>query len=289
VIIYILAVIFASIYSYTHILHGDIKDIDPEFELLTIIGIIFMCSFIHLLIYKFLFKSVSLNKFKSINTYEIDIDTTIKNKLKELSNENFNKFYSILEDPSKRSGELDIYFSKLVIELKSENNNNLLQYLIIYDIYMYFEENLFTSETKREEIKQYLVNIIENNDNSNTFISLLDSNEKKLIKLYHEELPFYSQISPENLEYYKPINTNISETITYINKMIIKYTGTFFPFMMTCIYIFGICIYNIICMYIIFIFIISNKSQIQLYPDLIYKIGERYISICKYIYDMIIK
>jgi hypothetical protein len=293
IIIYILAVIYANINSFTHILHGNIKDIDPEFELLTIIGIIFVISFIHLLIYKFIFKSISYKKFKTLHAYEVIIDEEIISKLTQpkLSMIDFTKFYTLLKDPSKRIIEIDKIFANFIPTLSAEIPNNFIAYLLLYNIYMYFEEHLFTSEKKRVDIETYLTNIIQSKkeDNSPTFISFLDSNERKLIKLYHEELPFYSQISGDDLTYYKKINDNVASSIGAINKSILQYNGTFYPFFIVCIYIIGICLYNLICMYIIFRFILGNKKQNPLFPNILYSFAERYNSICIYMYNKIIK
>jgi len=156
VILYLLYFIYTSVFSKYYLLIGTIKDIDPDFTLLTIIAIIFVCSFVHLLIYKFLFKSICLNKYKEINVYEESIDNQIKNILSTFDqDEEYNtKFYNLLTDTTKRS-EIDTIFQNKVLELQDDTKNNLTQFLLIYNIYIYFEEFIYLSD-----VKKIMINII---------------------------------------------------------------------------------------------------------------------------------
>jgi hypothetical protein len=289
IIIYILHFVYASMLPKTHYLHGDIKDIDPRFTLLTVIGIIFMCSFIHLLIYKFLFKSICVSKFKQLASSEYNIDNLIKNEIsnnKKLELEDFDKFYKLLQDISNRN-EVDRFFNNMVLNLNDNGDNDLGKYLLIYDIYVYFEEYIYLDDINRILIKKYFNEIIKGNNRlTNTFIAFLDTNERRLIKPYHEELPFYNQIPNEKLENYKIINENIGDILKNINKSIIKYSGTFYPFLFTTIYIILICIYNLICVYVIFSFIADTKEE-NIFFDAIYTLADKILYYYKMIYNII--
>ena len=290
IIIYILHFVYASMLPKTHYLHGDVKDIDPRFTLLTVIAIIFMCSFIHLLIYKFLFKSICVSKFKYLAASESNIDNLIKRQLsnnKKLELEDFDKFYRLLQDISNRN-EVDTFFNNMVLDLNDTGDSNLGKYLLIYNIYVYFEEYIYLDDNNRDSIKLYFIEIIEGKNIrlTKTFISFLDTNERRLIKQYHEELPFYNQIPNEKLENYKKINENIGDILKNINKSIIKYSGTFYPFLFTSIYIILICIYNLICVYVIFSFIADTKEE-NIFFDAIYTLADKILYYYKMIYNII--
>jgi hypothetical protein len=286
VILYLLYFIYTSVFSKYYLLIGTIKDIDPDFTLLTIIAIIFVCSFVHLLIYKFLFKSICLNKYKEINVYEESIDNQIKNILSTFDqDEEYNtKFYNLLTDTTKRS-EIDTIFQNKVLELQDDTKNNLTQFLLIYNIYIYFEEFIYLSDVKKIYIKKYFDELNKGNIPSNSFISFLDINERKLIKPYHEDLPFYKQIPTDKIENYKKINDTIGDLLANINKSIIKYSGTFYPFLFTCIYIIIICIYNFICVYLILSFISGSKNE-ELFPAFIYKMADKFMDVSRIIYNL---
>ena len=296
IIIYLLYFIYSTIFAKYYILNGNIKDIDPKFTLITLITIIFTCSFIHLLIYKFLFKSVCYNNYKTCATDEKTADDTIKTYLKSFKDfddvaEN-DKFYMLLTDSTKKD-EIDIKFQKMVLELEDSIliNNNLGKYLLIYNINTYFQEYLYINDKTKELIKDYFDKVIKGEDEdeepSKSLISFLDLNERRLIKSYHEELPFYNQIPADKVEYFNIINGNVNEVLSSINKSIIKYTGTFYPFLFTCIYIFIICIYNIITTYIILRYISDNKDE-QLFPQFIYTMSDKILSIFYRIYNLFI-
>ena len=289
VIIYLLYFIYSSMFSKYYILQGNIKDIDPNFTLLTIIAIIFICSFIHLLIYKFFFKTICLNKYKIIDLYEKNIDSLIKREIAKNKQELdlIDNFYKLLTDTTKRN-EIDTYFSNMVLDLQDGQPTNLGEFLLIYDIYIYFEEYIYINDEKKKDIKDYFDEMIKGNHPKNTFISFLDTNERRLIKAYHEELPFYNQIPSEKLEIFKSVNTNIGNIIININKSIIKYTGTFYPFLFTCIYIIIICIYNFFCLYLIFNYISGNKQD-ELFPQIIYTMADKFIEVSTIIYNLINK
>jgi len=286
VILYLLVFIFITTQSKWYKLEGDIKDIDPKFSLLTIIGIIFAFSLVHLLIYKFLFKSVCLNKFKEIDNYESKIDETIKTALNSYKNNDpeFNaKFFNLLTDATKNN-EIDTIFQNLTLELEEDNTNHLGKFLFIYDLYTYFQEYLYMNDVNKELIKTNFMNMMAGNNPDKPFISLLDSNERRLIKPYHEELPFFKQIPTEKMEYFKIINEQIGDLLSTINKSIIKYSGTFYPFLFTSIYILIICIFNFISVYVIFKFIADNKEE-EIFPKFIYTMADKFIEVSNKIYS----
>ena len=286
VIIYILYFIFTSIGAKYYLLIGTINDIDPNFTLLTIIGIIFISSFVHLLIYKFLFKSICLNKFNEISKYEDNIDDQLKNILSgfDQDSEYNTNFYNILTDTTKRN-EIDTIFQNKVLELQDDTKNNLIQFLVIYDIYIYFEEFLYLNEEKKIAINKYFDKLNKGEKPENSFISFLDINERKLIKPYHEDLQFYKQIPTDKYETYKKINDAIGDLFANINKSIIKYSGTFYPFLFTCIYIIIIFIYNFICVYLIFSFISGKKNE-ELFPSFVYTISDKFMDLSRIIYNL---
>jgi hypothetical protein len=288
VILYLLYFIYSLIFSKYYIFKGDIKDIDPKFTLLTVIAIIFVCSFVHLLIYKFLFKTVSLNKFKDIDKDETNIDDKLKNYLsrfKDTNDETENtKFYTLLTDSTKKD-EIDAKFQNMVLELEDNTNSNLGKYLLIYNLYIYFQDYLYMNDKKKELIKDKFDEMMKGNTSKTSFISLMDLNERRLIKSYHQELPFYNQIPSEKIEYFKIIDTNIGDLFTSVNKSIITYAGTFYPFLFTCIYILIICIYNIITTYIILKHISDNKEE-QIFPQFIYTMADKIIDIVNIIYNL---
>ena len=290
IILYLLYFIYSSIFSKFYILNGNIRDIDPKFTLITLIVVIFSCSFIHLLIYKFLFKTVCFNSYKTSATDEKTVDDTIINYLSKFRSFNDtvenDKFYSLLTDSTKKD-EIDIKFQNMVLELKDDNTiNNLGKYLLIYNINTYFQEYLYINDKTKELIKDYFDKVIKGDTPINTFISFLDLNERRLIKASHEELPFYNQIPSDKIEYFKIINENINDVLTSVNKSIIKYSGTFYPFLFTCIYIFIICIYNIITTYIILRYIVDNRDE-QIFPQFIYTMSDKIIDIFNRIYNLV--
>jgi hypothetical protein len=293
VIVYLLCVIYVQIMKYTHILKGSLADIDTTYQILTIIGLLFIFSLLHLLIYKFLYKNMALSNFKEINKFETDVDNKISNIVmtKYNNNDECSKFFDLLIDTSKRN-ELDTIFSNKIKTIKNENENSLRKYLMMYNIYMYFQEYLYMNDVMKDKIKKYfgIANDLDKDDKDEeveqiSFIGLLDSNERKLLKAYHEELPFHKLVSKEYIEDYQQITEEITSAINSINKYIIKYTGTFFPFLITCIYICIICVYNIYTLYILFKFI--NKTELEnIFATFIYSFSHKYIYYCEKIYSI---
>ena len=281
IILYIIAVIYVRINSYTHILKGELRDIDPKYQLLTIVAIIFISCFIHLLIYKLFFKELSFNKFRQIHNYEIIIDNIINKNLSPVNKEYDENFFILLTDSTKRN-EIDRIFLSKINDIE-QPSNNIGKYLFMYDIYMYFDEYIYMNDVIKEDIKSYFK--IGETPSNRTFISFLDSNERKLIKLYHEDLPFYNQIPAEKLGTFQKINEQVNKEISGINKLILKYSGTFYPFLFACIYIIGIFIFNAICMYILMEYVLETEEDELFYP-MIYMIAHKYKGIVLYIYNI---
>ena len=132
------------------------------------------------------------------------------------------------------------------------------------------------------DIYQYKIGVylqliakLKNDETEVTFLSLLDSSNKRLIKLTHEDLSFYKNIPKDKIELFKPINNEVINIVTNINKSIITYSGTFIPFILIAVYIIVIFVYNIICIYILFETIHATKAK-NLFPDYIYTITDYY-------------
>jgi hypothetical protein len=282
VIIFILLVIFVNIYRYTHVLNGELKDIDPKYQLTSVLIIIFITSFVHLLIYKFFFRQLTMAKYKDIIDYETKVDNIIKKNLQPVNKAADEDFFDLLTDSSRRS-DIDSILANKVNEI-DEPGSDLAKYLFMYDLYMYFDDYGYINDVVKDDLKNYLK--LGDKDNSDrTFISFLDANERKLIKLYHEELPFYKQIPKEKLERFQKMNEKISQDIGNINKNIIKYTGTFYPFLFACIYIIGIFFFNVLCTYILMDYILSTEKD-ELFMPFIYTIAKKYKSLIMYFYNI---
>jgi len=282
VIVYILLVLYTLVFKYTHEFVGNIGDIDPDLTLFSIIMAIFAFSLIHLLIYKMIFKGLALENYKTLNDYEATIDTLIRNEITtkyEINNDYDDKFFNILFDTTKKT-ELNNLFSDKVLELNEDNSGDIGRFLIIYDIYMFFSEYMYLTDEKQMELRNYFTK------QDKSFLSYLDSNDKRLIKLYHQDLDFYNSIPVDKLEYFKPINKNVTEIIARINKYIIKFSGTFYPFLMICVYIIVIFLYNAFCVYTIFEMVHMSKSK-NIFPPAVYAVSEQYKKLALYVYNLI--
>lgn len=291
IIIYIIYVAISSVplsKNEKYTLIGSINDIDDnQYSLLGVTAVIFAFSMIHLLYYKFLFKSISYKQYQNVNGFEETIDNLIGNVIKN-DNDSFDtSFFIVLKDSSKRK-QIDTIITSELSDLDSSNanNNNLYSYLLIYDIYMYLEQNTYLNDVKKAEVQDYFDKLMQGSTPNNTFISLLDTNERKLIKPYHEELPFYRSIPQDKIEFFETINENIATTISSINKNIISYTGTFNAFLFTSIYVITICIYNLISVYIIMIMVINAGPTV--FHEYIIRIADMYVKTINMIYNYFI-
>ena len=291
IIIYIIYVAISSVplsKNEKYTLIGSINDIDDnQYSLLGVTAVIFAFSMIHLLYYKFLFKSISYKQYQNVNGFEETIDNLIGNVIKN-DNDTFDtSFFIVLKDSSKRK-QIDTIITSELSDLDSSNanNNNLYSYLLIYDIYMYLEQNTYLNDVKKAEVQDYFDKLMQGSTPNNTFISFLDTNERKLIKPYHEELPFYRSIPQDKIEFFETINENIATTISSINKNIISYTGTFNAFLFTSIYVITICIYNLISVYIIMIMVINAGPTV--FHEYIVRIADMYVKAINMIYNYFI-
>jgi len=282
VIIYILYYFYYNyVMEYTHKLIGSITDIDPDADYMKLIFLIFALSIVHILIYRLLFKNVGINQYKKINEFEINIENIIfKNYINNfpLNPSEDEQFYTLLKDSTKYD-ELNLFFENK-INYSTKEENNIGKYIFIYDLYRYFSEYIFMNDINEYKIGNYLTLIKKNDNNNNdteklTFISLLDTNNKRLIKLYHEELMFYKNIPKNKIEIFKTINNEIITNIASINKLIINYNGTFLPFIVICIYIIIIFLYNALVLYLLFDAIHETESK-NMFPPFIYRITTMY-------------
>uniref|UniRef100_A0A6C0CF71 Uncharacterized protein n=1 Tax=viral metagenome TaxID=1070528 RepID=A0A6C0CF71_9ZZZZ len=291
IIIYVIYVAISSVplsKNEKYTLIGSINDIDDnQYSLLGVTAVIFAFSIIHLLYYKFLFKSISYKQYQNVNGFEETIDNLIGNVIKN-DNDSFDtSFFTVLKDSSKRKQIDNIITSELSdLDASNANNNNLYSYLLIYDIYMYLEHNTYLNDVKKAEVQDYFDKLMQGSTPNNTFISFLDTNERKLIKPYHEELPFYRSIPQDKIEFFETINENIATTISSINKNIISYTGTFNAFLFTSIYVITICIYNLISVYIIMIMVINAGPTV--FHEYIVWIADMYVKTINMIYNYFI-
>jgi hypothetical protein len=248
---------------------GSINSIDTAGTFLPIIGIVFIYASVHFFMYKYIFKTFVYIPYKRIDEKERATDDLIANYIlvyKEDSEDPLidNNFFEIIYDLT-RIDELNTIFKD---GIESKNADNCLeQKIIIYDIYMYLREYVAFDNNMKENFKDYCTSIYDNKPNyynttnKITFLSLLNNNEVKMIKKYHEELAFYTSISDNNLEFYNNLNKSINKKIRDINTQIITHNKTIIPFFTTIFYIVLILIYNLIIFYIILNFVLMDKNN----------------------------
>ena len=221
-----------------------------------------------------------------------DTDTKIKKNYMNALYESDSYIFFASDEYEIRNGT---EFNKTVTNINLLDDLNFCRNFsdtYMYNIYMYFEEYLYMNDITKDKIKRYFgIDNDTTDENENalepiTFIGLLDSNERKLLKSYHEELPFHSLIPKQYIDDYQPRTEEIAAAIASINKYIIKYSGTFFPFLITCVYIFLICIYNIYTLYIIFKFINETESE-NIFLTFIYSLSHKYIYYLERLYSFI--
>ena len=229
---------------------GSIYDIDNKSTYLIMIIILIIYSFIHLIIFKYLFKPYVYIPYKTINEEEIEIDIIIASYIIIKTDENqiikFNDLFELLYDASKIE-ELSDYF---LTEIKNEDKDGCLeQKIIIYNLYEYLRQYVNFDDDFKYNFKQYCSTEANNkpkydNGDSITFISMLKNNEVKIISNFHEELNFINKLSDNNIDFYNRINTEVSNKIKNINKKIITHNKTTLPFFITIIYMIIIFILN---------------------------------------------
>jgi len=262
IMIYILFKIYASmVYK---VVKGELYELDERAFLLIILGIIFVYSAINLAIYKLFFKPFVYIPFKHIDNNEKNVDEKISEYvlIKNASNKQAGKavilvdenFFDILYDFS-RIDELNNIF---LIGIKNNDANGCLeQQIIIYDLYMYLREYISFDDKMQTIFKQYCTTeanekpIYDGTDTRITFLSLLNNNEIKIIKKYHEELDYYNNIPNDNIEFYNTLNRSIDRKLREINRNMVTHKETLIPFLLSISYIFFILLLNFIIIYII--------------------------------------
>lgn len=267
---------------------GSIYDIDNKSTYLIMIIILIIYSFIHLIIFKYLFKPYVYIPYKTINEEEIEIDIIIASYIIIKTDENqiikFNDLFELLYDASKIE-ELSDYF---LTEIKNEDKDGCLeQKIIIYNLYEYLRQYVNFDDDFKYNFKQYCSTEannkpLYNNGDSITFISMLKNNEVKIISNFHEELNFINKLSDNNIDFYNRINTEVSNKIKNINKKIITHNKTTLPFFITIIYMIIIFLLNFVFIYIIITQI--NKDKTDAYNKYI-KDASNFLD--RYIYDQI--
>jgi hypothetical protein len=285
-LLYVFLVIYSSVMSYKFI--GSLNEIDTNFRVLTMIAIYVIYGFGHFMIYKLLFKKCAFIPYNDIQTQEKELDELIS-KYIIISNSNTDtnpntnsdsniliddEFFEALYD-SSRVDEINTLFYNGII---SDNKDNcFIQKILIYNLYKYLREYIVFDNDIKELFKEYCTSYpdqkpLYKNSNNNevpvTFISLLNNHEVKLIKKYHEDLPFYNNIPDDKLETFNKLNLIISEKIKHINVKIVNYKGTTSPFLFTILYILIILFYNIVFFYIIILIVVSDTKN-EDFPSII--------------------
>jgi hypothetical protein len=296
-IFYLIHVLYASYAK--KILKGSIYDIDKEGGIIIIFIIILIYSVIHLFLYKILFKPFIYTQYKNYNKQEEDVDKLLDNlilirSVNSTSDELLidNNFFDILFDLT-RIDELNTLFLN---GIKDNNYNGCLeQKIIIYDLYIYLKEHISFDEKKQKQFKDYCTSDFDNkpiNNDTNkkiTFISLLNNNEVRMIKKYHEELDFFNNIPNKNIEYYNQLNKNINFKLKKINENIITYNKTLIPFFLTILYIIGVFFFTFLLFYVLINLIILGDSKMSDDNKFNYYFVYILYIIKTYIYDKIIK
>jgi len=249
---------------------GSVNSIDNYGVFLPIIGIIFIYASVHFFMYKFIFKSFVYIPYKLLDDKERDTDELIGKYIliyKADDNEEpliDNNFFEIIYDLT-RIDELNTIFMN---GIENKNIDNCLeQKIIIYDIYMYLREYVVFDNIMKQKFADYCTSTYEdkpnysNTTNKITFLSLLNNNEVKMIRKYHEELAFFNNISDNNLEFYNNLNKSINKKIRDINAQIITHNKTIVPFFTIIFYIVLILIYNLVIFYIILNFVLMDNNN----------------------------
>lgn len=277
-LLYVFLIIYSNVMSYKFV--GELNQIDESFTVLIMIGVFVIYGFGHFSIYKMIFKTCTFIPYDEINKNEKELDelilTNIIIKNPSLSSTSSllvdNNFFNALYD-SSRMDEINSTFYNEIISGNKETC--VKQKIIIYNIYRYLREYIVFDNDMKELFKDYCTSFADNKpkykntDTSVTFISMLNNQEVKLIKKYHEELPFYTNIPDDNLEFFNELNLSIGECLKSINVKIVNYKGTLSPFLFTFLYIIIIVFYNIIFFYIIINIMLNDTSDVIFPPVVI--------------------
>jgi len=289
-LLYVFLVIYSSAMSYKFI--GSLNEIDKNFKVLTMICIYVIYGFGHFMIYKLIFKKCSFIPYNDIQNNEKELDKLISSYI-IISNSNSilidDDFFEALYDSSRIEEINTLFYNGIITENK---DNCLTQKIIIYNLYKYLREYIVFDDNIKSLFKEYCTSyedkpLYTDGNNSEvpvTFISLLNNHEVKLIRKYHEDLPFYNNIPDDKLESFNKLNLSISEKIKAINMKIVNYKGTGMPFLFTIIYILIIVFYNIIFFYIILVIVVSDDKN-EDFPSVI---TDALLSIKVYIFNPIL-
>jgi hypothetical protein len=270
-LLYFILIFYAKIYKYKF--EGSLYDIDEHFIYLFMIGLLLTYSFIHLLIFKLLYKPFVYVPFFNVDKQEKEVDEEIDKNISindeksgiRLSNDNF---FELLFDASK----IDKLNDDLLKDIKSKDASNCLrQKIIIYNLYQYLRQYInFDDEFKNKFkilcIRKYddVKNRTYKKDNKEyqiTFLSMLNYNEVKIINNFHEDLNLVNLLNDEDIEFYNKINTETTKIINGINKKIITHNKTSLPFFITIFYLFLIFILNFIIIFFVIRIILSDTTD----------------------------
>ncbi len=298
IFIYFILIIYSNVMDKTFV--AEINEIDPTNLFLFLLAVIISYSVIHLVIYKYIFKTYVYIPYKELDEKERAIDEKIASYILIYSNaegagENNedilvdDEFFTILYDASRIDEMNEIFMQGVMTENK---DNCLEQKIIIYNIYNYLREYMVFDVDTKEKFKEYCTTNVDNkpkftdSEIKMTFVSMMNNDEIKMIRKYNEDLPYYSQIPDDKIEYFNKLNTNINEKIKQINLLILTNTNTMIPFFLTILYIVFIVILNIIIFYIISVIVLSKDPQETGFNEYIFKL---LYYIKTQIYDRVIK
>ena len=292
IFLYFILLLYSKIIDRDFI--ADPMELDKNSLFLTILLVIIIYSFIHLMMFKYIYKAFAYNPYIRIQLESNKIDETIANYILIYSTDNNNEilvdnlFFDLLYDPS-RIDEINEIFKQGVL---NENNDKCLeQKIIIYNLYNYLREYIVFDDDMQEKFKEYCTTKagekpLNKNGMHMTFVSMLNSNQIKIIRKYNEDLSYYNNIPEEKLEYLNELNKSIGNKIKDINANILINTNTSIPFFSIIIYIILIILLNFIVIYIIIIIVLSNSDGANEFNEYLYK-GFYYIA--KYFYEPILK
>lgn len=298
IFIYFILIIYSNVMDKTFV--AEINEIDPSNLFLFLLAVIISYSVIHLVIYKYIFKTYVYIPYKELDQKERAIDEKIASYIliysnaegSNESNEDIlvdDEFFTILYDASRIDEMNEIFMQGVMTENK---DNCLEQKIIIYNIYNYLREYMVFDVDTKDKFKEYCTTNVDNkpkftdSEIKMTFVSMMNNDEIKMIRKYNEDLPYYSQIPDDKIEYFNKLNTNINEKIKQINLLILTNTNTMIPFFLTILYIVFIVILNIIIFYIISVIVLSKDPQETGFNEYIFKL---LYYIKTQIYDRVIK
>jgi hypothetical protein len=286
-IFYFLVYMFLMFYSQMsgYKFKGNLNKIDPSSTFLLLIGLLIIYSFIHLMIFKLLFKNHVYIPYKNVEKMEKELDELLDSYILIKTEDGAilvdDEFFNLLFDSSKIDKLNEIFYNGIITR---DVNKCMYQKVVIYNLYNYLREYMTFDEEQQKIFKQYCTTDV--NKKPVTFISLLNAGETKMIRKYHNELPFLNQIPDKNIEYLNEFNKEVSKRLMEVNRRIINYTKTSLPFFITVMYILIIFILNYIVVYIIIAMILMSegKSANTFNPRIVR--GVYYVK--KYIYDPIL-